>query len=207
ANYTEAAKNKQVPTPTMLFIEEAHEFLSAQRIAQMPVLFQQVARIARRGRKRWLGLAFITQLPQHLPDEVFGLVNNFVLHKISDASVIGRLKQTVPGIDASLWHRLPGLAPGQAIVSLTGMARPLLGAVRDLACVNKAAPSCGACPLHPVCGVSQLLATVEDDGPRGAEVPRPFVVRPSLDGQRQVAPGEPFGFGITLIGEEALQLF
>jgi DNA helicase HerA-like ATPase len=69
-NYVEASKKNQTPTPTMLFIEEAHEFLSAQRIAQMPVLFQQVARIARRGRKRWLGLAFITQLPQHLPDEV-----------------------------------------------------------------------------------------------------------------------------------------
>ena len=83
----------------------------------------------------------------------------------------------------------------------------LFGAVRDLACVNKAAPSCGACTLHPVCGVSRLLATVEEDGPRGAEVPRPFVVRPPLAGARTVAPGETFAFGITLIGEEALQLF
>ncbi|MGH2598350.1 MAG: ATP-binding protein, partial [Dehalococcoidia bacterium] len=98
-------------------------------INRMPVLHQQVARIARRGRKRWLGLCFITQLPQHLPDEVLGLVNNFILHKIGDANVISRLKQTVPGIDASLWRRLPGLAPGQAIVSLTGMTRPLLVAV------------------------------------------------------------------------------
>ena len=56
------------PTPTMIFIEEAHEFLSAQRIRSMPVLFEQVARIARRGRERWLGLVFVTQLPQHLPD-------------------------------------------------------------------------------------------------------------------------------------------
>jgi DNA helicase HerA-like ATPase len=95
----------------------------------MPVLYQQVARIARRGRKRWLGLAFITKLPQHLPDEVFGLVNNFVLHKIGDVNVVNRLKLTVPGIDASLWKRLPGLAPGQAIVSVTGMTRPLLVAV------------------------------------------------------------------------------
>ena len=65
----------------------------------------------------------------------------------------------------------------------------LFGAVRDLACVNKAAPSCGACPLHPVCGVSRLLATVEEDGPRGAEVPRPFVVRPPLEGPRHSGRG------------------
>ena len=34
-----------------------------ERIDKMPVLFQQVARIAKRGRKRWLGLCFVTQLP------------------------------------------------------------------------------------------------------------------------------------------------
>ena len=127
--YERAARDGDRPTPVVVFIEEAHEFLSRERIARMPVLYQQVARIARRGRKRWLGLAFITQLPQHLPDEVFGLVNNFILHKIGDVNVVNRLKLTVPGIDASLWKRLPGLAPGQAIVSVTGMTRPLLVAV------------------------------------------------------------------------------
>lgn len=114
------------PKRVAIVIEEAHEFLSAERIKQMPVLFQQVARIARRGRKRWLGLVFVTQLPQHLPNEVFGLVNNFVLHKISDTNVVDRLKRTVGVIDDGLWARLPNLAPGQAIVSLTSLTRPLL---------------------------------------------------------------------------------
>lgn len=82
----------------MIVIEEAHEFLSAEHIRQMPVLFQQVTRIARRGRKRWLGLTFVTQLPQHLPDEVLGLVNNFVLHKIADTGVIARLKRSIGGV-------------------------------------------------------------------------------------------------------------
>ncbi len=134
ANYAEAAQKNQAPTPAMLFIEEAHEFLSAQRIAQMPVLFQQVARIARRGRKRWLGLAFITQLPQHLPDEVLGLINNWVLHKISDAHVVARLRKSIGGIDDGLWNRLPALAPGQAVVSFTSMGRALQTAVDPTPC-------------------------------------------------------------------------
>lgn len=133
-NYSEAVKNERLPTPAMIFIEEAHEFLSAQRIAQMPVLFQQVARIARRGRKRWLGLAFITQFPQHLPDEVLGLINNWVLHKVSDAHVVTRLRRSIGGIDDSLWNRLPALAPGQAIVSFTSMARPLQTAIDPTPC-------------------------------------------------------------------------
>jgi len=101
----------------------------AERATQMPVLFQQVARIAKRGRKRWLGLVFVTQLPQHLPRQLFGLVNSYVLHKISDPQVVSTLERTVPGIDAGLWRRLPGLAPGQAIVAFPHLARPLLVAV------------------------------------------------------------------------------
>jgi hypothetical protein len=80
----------------------------------MENLFQQVARIARRSRKRWLGLVFVTQLSQHLPDEVLALINNFVLHKITDANVISRLRRTAGGIDESLWDRLPSLAQGQS---------------------------------------------------------------------------------------------
>jgi DNA helicase HerA-like ATPase len=116
-------------TKTLIIIEEAHEFLSEERLAAMPHLFQQVARIAKRGRKRWLSLVFVTQLPQHLPRQVLGLVNNFVLHKINDAATISRLKSTVAGIDDGLWQRLPALAPGQAIVTFTSMTRPLLVAV------------------------------------------------------------------------------
>lgn len=129
-NYEAAQKEGRRPTPTAVIIEEAHEFLSAQRLAKSPTLFQQVARIARRGRKRWLGLVFVTQLPQHLPDDLLGLINNLILHKLNDTQVIARLKQrNVGGIDDSLWRRLPELAPGQAVVSLTSMRRPLLVAI------------------------------------------------------------------------------
>ena len=119
----------EVPTRALIVVEEAHEFLSAERIDKMPVLFGQVSKIARRGRKRWLGLVFVTQLPQHLPRELFGLVNSYVLHKIADPQVVRTLRQTVSGIDESLWNRLPGLAPGQAIVAFPHLARPLLVAM------------------------------------------------------------------------------
>lgn len=124
-NYRRAEKDGE-QRRLMIIVEEAHEFLSDERIKQMPVLFQQVARIARRGRKRWLGLCFVTQLPQHLPDEVLGLINNFILHKISDANVISRLRRSLGVVDDSLWSRLPNLAPGQALVSMSSFARPLL---------------------------------------------------------------------------------
>ena len=124
----------RTPTPVVVVLEEAHEFLSAQRIKQMPTLFQQVARIARRGRKRWLGLTFVTQLPQHLPDEVLGLINNWVIHKIADVGVVDRLRKSISGLDRGQWHQVAGLAPGQAVVSLTSLTRPLAVSIDPAPC-------------------------------------------------------------------------
>ena len=134
SDFDAAQRRGERPSPTLVVIEEAHEFLSAARLKQQPHLFDQVARIAKRGRKRWLGLAFVTQLPQHLPDEVLGLVNNYVLHAVRDPSVAARLGRQVPGLDAGQWARLPSLAPGQAVVSLTTAARPVLAQVDPAAC-------------------------------------------------------------------------
>jgi len=118
----------------MVVIEEAHEFLSNQRIDKMRNLYEQVASIAKRGRKRWLGLTFVTQLPQHLPDDVLALLNNFILHKISDANVIGRLKRTVGGVDESLWDKAKNLSAGQAIVKFNHMSRGMLTAIDPTPC-------------------------------------------------------------------------
>ncbi|PWS34391.1 DUF853 domain-containing protein [Falsiroseomonas bella] len=133
----DALRENREPKPLTrvnIFIEEAHEFLSAQRIKQMPNLFDQVARIARRGRKRYLGLIFVTQLPSHLPDEVLGLVNNWILHKLTDTGVVNRLRKVVPGVNEATWNSLPNLAPGQALCSFTHIARPVMTTIDPSPC-------------------------------------------------------------------------
>lgn len=134
ANYKAVQSVEEEMRRVVVVIEEAHEFLSAKRIEQMRTLADQVNRIARRGRKRWLGLMFVTQLPQHLPDEVLGLINNYVLHKITDVNVISRLKRSAGSIDESLWRRLPTLSAGQAVVKMESMTRPLLVAMDPTPC-------------------------------------------------------------------------
>lgn len=133
-NFKQSVSRGVQPDQTLIFIEEAHEFLSRERISQMPTLFSQVAKIAKRGRKRKLGLVFITQLPQHLPNEVIGLINNWILHKIADASVISRLKQGIGGLNDTQWGNLKSLAPGQAICSFVSMARPLQVSIDPTPC-------------------------------------------------------------------------
>lgn len=130
----EAEKKGDKPPRVLIVIEEAHEFLSDERIDQTPILFQQVARIAKRGRKRWLGLCFVTQLPAHLPKQVLGLCNSFVLHKLTDPVVVNLLRRQVGGVDDGLWDRLPGLAPGQAVAAFPHLTRPILVSVDPAPC-------------------------------------------------------------------------
>ena len=117
----------------LLIIEEAHRFLSKQRIKQMQHVFEQVSDLAARGRKRWFGLAFVTQLPQQLPSEVLGLINNYVVHKVN-ARVANDLAENFSQVDETLWRKLPGLAPGLAVIRFEGMTRPLLVAVDPAPC-------------------------------------------------------------------------
>lgn len=116
------------PLMTNVIIEEAHEFLSARRVTKMPTLREQLMKIAKRGRKRYLGLTFVTQSPNDLPDDVLGLVNNWVVYKIDEAT-IRRLKSYIPNSDESLWGLVRGLGPGQALVSFAHMRRPVIGAI------------------------------------------------------------------------------
>jgi uncharacterized protein len=121
----EAAPADRKPK-TVVIVEEAHEFVSANRLKQMPTLFEQLNRIARRGRKRWLGLVFATQFPQHLPGELFTLCNNRVLLRLGDEPTITRLRHSVGGVPEALWERLKHLPTGQAIVSAQGIEPALL---------------------------------------------------------------------------------
>jgi DNA helicase HerA-like ATPase len=119
---------------TVIVIEEAHEFVSAGRVKQMPTLFEQIQRIARRGRKRWLGLVFATQFPQHLPTELFSLCNNRVLLRLGDEPTIARLKNSVGGVAETLWGRMKNLPTGQAIVSAHGIDPALIVALDPARC-------------------------------------------------------------------------
>lgn len=81
-----------------------------------------------------------------------------------------------------------------------------LAALRRDFCMNKPLSSCLGCPAHAVCPICSLAATVDEAGPRGAEVPRPFSLQPILDPLSNYQEGDTFEFGITLFGD-SLTLF
>ncbi|MHB1006509.1 MAG: CRISPR system precrRNA processing endoribonuclease RAMP protein Cas6 [Chloroflexota bacterium] len=73
-------------------------------------------------------------------------------------------------------------------------------------CIEPPRPHCRGCAALAGCPVSFLLATVDVDGRRGSDVPRPYTMEPPLDTRGYYTPGERFTFGLTVFAR-ALSLF
>lgn len=74
----------------------------------------------------------------------------------------------------------------------------LFNSLRKVGCSHQDLTTCKPCPLVEVCPVSFLLATVDQAGRRGSDVPRPFAIQPPLGRDNLFQPGDRFDFGITL---------
>jgi hypothetical protein len=73
-------------------------------------------------------------------------------------------------------------------------------------CVQRHLRTCAECSLVAACPVASLVSTLNPEAERGRDVPRPYAIKPPLDGKTRYEPGEPISFGLTLFGE-ALNLF
>jgi hypothetical protein len=116
--------------PTLLVIEEAHTFISRERVLVMQATLQMLRDVARRGRKRWLALAFVSQQPTHLPPEIFELCNTRFVHSLRSTQNLEALMTTGGDVGQEYWDHCPLLAPGEAIVSSPQFRRPFFLKIR-----------------------------------------------------------------------------
>ena len=123
--YTEVARPK-----ILLVIEEVHTFVSKQSINKMKSVLDNLQTISRRGRKRWLSLAMVSQQPGHVPEELFELANTRFIHQLKSVMNIAPVKQTTGGVHEALWSTIPALGPGQCLLTGRTFKNPLLVNVR-----------------------------------------------------------------------------
>jgi DNA helicase HerA-like ATPase len=113
-----------------LTIEEAHGFVSREKQDRMEQTLDQLRRIARRGRKRWLALHFVTQSPQHLPSELFELANNKIIHQTTGAENLRVLKAAAGTVNEAIWEDVPSLGKGRAIIVSSQYPHPIIAQIR-----------------------------------------------------------------------------
>jgi DNA helicase HerA-like ATPase len=103
--------------PVLVVIEEVHTFVSRASATRMRAIIEQLQIISRRGRKRWMGLALVSQQPGHVPDELFELANTRFIHQLKSASNLAPVRQTTGGVHEALWSTVPALGPGQCMLT------------------------------------------------------------------------------------------
>jgi DNA helicase HerA-like ATPase len=127
----ETIPETDLPRPKILVvIEEVHTFVAKQAVDKMKSVLDSLQTISRRGRKRWLSLALVSQQPGHVPDELFELANTRFIHQLKSAVNIAPVKQTTGGVHEALWATIPALGPGQCVLTGRTFRNPLLVNVR-----------------------------------------------------------------------------
>jgi uncharacterized protein len=116
--------------PTLLVIEEAHSFMSRERVHTMQATLQMLRNVTRRGRKRWLAVAFVSQQPGHLPPEIFELCNTRIVHTLRSMHNLDTLMATTSDVTRELWARCPLLGAGEAIISSPQFRRSVVVSIR-----------------------------------------------------------------------------
>lgn len=109
----------------LLVIEEVHTFVSKASIQKMQAVIDTLQIISRRGRKRWMGLALVSQQPSHVPDELFELCNTRFIHQLKSVANLDPVKRTTGGVHEALWSSMPSLGPGQSLVTGAVFKNPL----------------------------------------------------------------------------------
>jgi hypothetical protein len=119
------------PRPKVLVvIEEVHTFVSRNNAIKMRSVLDNMQIISRRGRKRWMSLALVSQQPGHVPDELFELANTRFIHQLKSASNLAPVKQTTGGVHEALWSTIPSLGPGQCLITGAIFNNPLFVEIR-----------------------------------------------------------------------------
>jgi DNA helicase HerA-like ATPase len=114
----------------LVVIEEVHTFVSRANASKMRSIIDNLQIISRRGRKRWMALAIVSQQPGHVPDELFELVNTRFIHQLKSVANLMPVKQTTGGVHEALWSTIPSLGPGQCLLAATIYKNPLFVVVR-----------------------------------------------------------------------------
>jgi len=115
---------------TMIVIEEAHSFISREKREKMTATIDMLKMIARRGRKRWLSLVFISQQPGHLPPEIFELCNTRIIHALRSEPNIKAIRETTGGLKKEHIDMISKLSVGEALITSPQILTPMIMKIR-----------------------------------------------------------------------------
>jgi len=116
--------------PIIIFLEEIHTFLSKAKRKTMTATLTMLTEMARKGRKRGIGLGLVSQQPALVPSELIELCNTRFMHRISSEPNLQALRNSTGSVADSLWDLLPSLGNGEVLISSPGFYHAVVAQIR-----------------------------------------------------------------------------
>jgi len=118
---------KGIKTPTLIIIEEAHNYAPRGMDERNIVSRSILKRIAREGRKFGTGLCIVSQRPNKLDSDILSQCNTQIILKIVNPSDQEYIRQSVETVTEDIVRDLPSLGRGEAIItgSAINLSMPL----------------------------------------------------------------------------------
>ncbi len=116
--------------PILIFMEEIHTFLSKAKRKTMTATLTMLTEMARKGRKRGIGLGLVSQQPALVPSELIELCNTRFMHRISSEPNIQTLRNSTGSVPDSLWKLLPSLGNGEVLISSPKFYHAVIAQIR-----------------------------------------------------------------------------
>ncbi|MCS7111637.1 MAG: ATP-binding protein [Ignisphaera sp.] len=111
--YVRSRLLENTPSPTLVFIEEAHLFLNINRAT---VSKTSIERVAREGRKFGLSLAIVSQRPRNIDPNTLSQIQNFVFMKLVQESDQLAVMNISDMLTEDLAYSLSSMNVGEALI-------------------------------------------------------------------------------------------
>ncbi len=122
-------KHNNIP-PTVMLLEEAHNFVNAGSSNEF-LAKRVIEKIAREGRKFGASLFLISQRPVSLSTTVLSQCNTHIIMRITNPNDLEHVKTSAEGLDSNSIRTIPGLITGEAVIVGEAVNSPVFFKVRD----------------------------------------------------------------------------
>ena len=117
--------------PTLMVVEEAHNFVPSERSREDAPARGVIETIAREGRKFGAGLCLISQRPVKLSSTALSQCNTHIILRITNPYDLEHVAESSEGIDVRSKRMITNLRPGEAVIVGAAVSFPVFVRVRE----------------------------------------------------------------------------
>jgi DNA helicase HerA-like ATPase len=117
----------EINYPVFSLMEEGHRFAPDGNARSLGIM----RTILSEGRKFGFGIGIISQRPSKVDDDVLSQCGTQVIMQLKNPNDQQAIRQSVESAGESVLSELPGLTPGQAVISGDAMNTPVLVKIRE----------------------------------------------------------------------------